>query len=197
MELRQLNKHELKQLYQTRMVRDFPPAERKPLVTILGLMKTGRYTALLAEEDGAAVGYALLWKTGDGKGTLLEYLGVMDDRRNQGVGGRLLEQLAARNTHLFGEAEAPISADPAENDLRLRRLGFYRRNGFRVLNYECALFGVRYRCLYRGPETEDGRVLEMHRGAYDAVFAPKRLHRYFQIPLHDGEEIVHAPRWLD
>lgn len=197
MELRQLNKYEMENLYQTRMVRDFPPTERKPLAAILALMETGRYTALLAEEDGTAVGYALLWKTADGRGTLLEYLGVMEDRRNQGVGGRLLEQLAAQNPHLFGEAEAPVSADSAENELRLRRLGFYRRNGFRVLNYECALFGVRYRCLYRGPETEDDRVLEMHRSAYDAVFVPERLRRYFQIPLHAGEAIIHAPRWLD
>ena len=197
MKLRILSDHELEQLYNIHMVKDFPDAERKPLTAIRRLVETGRYDPLAAEEDGQVRGYAMVWTAQGGQGSLLEYLAVLDGQRSGGLGGRILDLLAGRYGHLFGEAEAPDDADPAVNELRRRRLVFYRRNGFRVLDYECALFGVHYNCLYRGPETDDQAVLAMHQAAYDDVFVPPRLRRYFQIPLYPGEAIVPAERWLD
>ena len=197
MQLRKLNDYELEELYNTYMVNDFPATERKPLAAIRRLVKTGRYDPLAAEEDGRLRGYAMVWTAPEGQGSLLEYLAVLDGQRSGGLGGRVLDCLGKRYTHLFGEAEAPDDPDPAINDLRRRRLGFYQRNGFRVLNYECALFGVHYNCLYRGPEPDDGAVLAMHQAAYDRIFVPERLHCYCQIPLRPGEAIRPAERWLD
>ncbi len=197
MELKLLNKKELTRLYQTEMVFDFPKSELKPLSGMLRLMDMGRYEPLLALEDGEALGYAMIWLAGDGEGALLEYLGVLRGKRNGGLGTRLLTTLEKRYGQLFGEVEAPDSSDEEENQLRRRRMGFYQRNGFRVLDYECALFGVHFNCIYRGAETDDRKVQAMHRSVYGDYFSSKHMERYIQLPLSPGEEIKPAPEWVE
>ena len=197
MELKLLNKEELASLYKTEMVFDFPKAELKPLSGMLRLMERGHYEPLLALENGEAVGYAIMWLSGNERGALLEYLGVLRGKRNGGVGGRILALLGERYGQLFGEVEALDSQDPAENDLRCRRVGFYLRNGFRVLDYECALFGVHFKCIYLGEETDDRRVESMHRDIYASYFSAGHMEKYIQLPLAPGEEIHPAPEWLE
>ena len=198
MRLRTLTKEELARLYREKIQGDFAPGELKPLRAMLRLCDMGRYDPLLVEEeDGTAVGYAMLWLPESREGALLEYLGVFPELRSGGIGARILELLGERYSQLFGEAEAPDSGDPAEDDLRRRRIGFYLRNGFRVLNYECALFGVHFNCLYRGPEGDDSKVQALHRGVYAAYFSPEHMERYIQLPLAPGEAIHPAPSWIE
>lgn len=199
MELKLLNKEELTDLYQKELVFDFPKSELKPLRAMLRLMEQGLYEPLLVLEDGQPLGYALCWfgKEREGKGALLEYFGVLRGKRNGGAGSRILAALAERYGQLYGEAEAPTSEDPAENELRQRRLGFYQRNGFRVLDYECALFGVHFKCLYLGHQTDDRKVEAMHRQVYADYFAAEHFKKYVQLPLAPGEAIRPAPQWME
>ena len=198
MELRLLNKEGLTALYQSEMTGDFPRSELKPLAAMLRLMDLGRYDPLLVVQDGQTVGYAMLWLAGDRAGALLEYLGVLRGKRSGGLGTRILALLADRYGQLFGEAEAPgADASPAENGLRRRRIAFYERNGFRVLDYQCALFGVRFHCLYRGPEADDRKVEALHRGVYAEYFSPAHMERYIQLPLKPGEAVKPAPEWVE
>ena len=197
MELQLLNQEELTVLYQNEMTVDFPKSELKPLAAMLRLMDMGCYEPLLVTENGKPVGYALVWLPEDRSGALLEYFGVLWGLRSAGLGTKILGLLVERYGQIFGEAEAPCSDDPAENDLRRRRIAFYERNGFRVLDYECALFGVRFHCLYRGPETDDRKVEAMHRGVYAGYFSPAHMERFIQLPLKPGEEIHPAPEWVE
>lgn len=198
MKLKLLDKQELTDLYQNEMVFDFPKAELKPLRAMLRLMDMGQYVPLLITDDeGSPLGYAMLWLPRARNGALLEYLGVLRGKRNGGLGTQILPLLAERYGQLFGEAEAPTSDDPAENDLRQRRIAFYERNGFRVLDYECALFGVHFNCLYRGPETDDRKVESLHRSVYADYFSPEHMARYIQLPLHPGEAIHPSPAWVE
>lgn len=198
MELNALNQEGLAALYQNEMTADFPRSELKPLSAMLRLMDLGRYDPLLVTDGGEAVGYAMLWLPEDQKGALLEYLGVLRGKRSGGLGARILTLLSARYGQLFGEAEAPgPDAAPGENDLRRRRIAFYERNGFRVLDYQCALFGVRFHCLYRGPERDDRKVEALHRGVYAGYFSPAHMERYIQLPLKPGEAVKPAPRWME
>lgn len=197
MELKRLTKEELTNLYQREMVNDFPKSELKPLRGMLNLMEKNAYDPLLVTDEGHAVGYAMVWLPADRKGVLLEYFGVLRGLRNRGVGSRILDLLAERYGQLFGEAEAPTSDDPDENDLRRRRIAFYERNGFRVLDYECALFGVHFNCLYRGAETDDRMVEKMHRGVYAEWFSPEHMERFIQLPLKPNEPILPAPQWVE
>ena len=198
MKLKPLDKQELTDLYQNEMVFDFPKAELKPLRAMLRLMDMGQYDPLLITDDeGSPLGYAMLWLPRARNGALLEYLGVLRGKRNGGLGTQVLHLLAERYGQLFGEAEAPTSDDPAENNLRRRRIAFYERNGFRVLDYECALFGVHFNCLYRGPETDDRKVEALHRSVYADYFSPEHMARYIQLPLHPGEAIHPSPAWVE
>lgn len=197
MNLTLLDRAGLEQLYQAEMVRDFPKSELKPLKAMLRLMDMNRYDPLLIEEDGQPLGYAMVWLPENREGALLEYLAILPNRRNGGLGAQVLDLLFQRYGHLFGEAEYPDSDDPAENDLRRRRLAFYQRNGFRILDYECAMFGVHFNCLYRGPKTDDRDVMAMHRGVYSGYFSPAHMERYIQIPLAPGETIHPAPSWVE
>lgn len=197
MELNMLNKEELTALYQTELIEVFPHSELKPLSAMLRLMDMGRYEPLLVAEDGKPVGYALAWLPENRSGALLEYFGVLRGKRNAGLGSKILAMLAERYGQLFGEAEAPCSHDEDENDLRRRRIAFYERNGFRALDYQCALFGVRFNCLYRGPETDDGKVEAMHRSIYAGYFSPTHMERYIQLPLAPGEAVHPAPEWVE
>ena len=197
MELKTLNERELSALYREEMVYDFPKSELKPLGAMLRLLEMGQYDPLVVTENGERVGYAMMWLPKSRQGALLEYLGVLRGKRSAGLGARILPLLAQRYGQLFGEAEAPTSQDEAENHLRRRRIGFYERNGFRVLDYECALFGVHFKCLYRGPQTDDRAVEQLHRSVYADYFSPQHLERYIQLPLKPGEEIHPAPAWTE
>lgn len=197
MELKTLNERELSALYREEMVYDFPKSELKPLGAMLRLLEMGQYDPLVVTENGERVGYAMMWLPKSRQGALLEYLGVLRGKRSAGLGARILPLLAQRYGQLFGEAEAPTSQDEAENHLRRRRIGFYERNGFRVLGYECALFGVHFKCLYRGPQTDDRAVEQLHRSVYADYFSPQHMERYIQLPLKPGEEIHPAPAWTE
>ncbi len=197
MELRLLNRCELEQLYTEEMTVDFPRSELKPLRAMFRLMDMGCYHPLLAVEEGQPVGYAMLWLPPAGEGALLEYLGVLRGKRNGGYGGRILALLGERYGQLFGEAEKPAHCDRAELALRTRRIGFYQRHGFRVLDYECALFGVRFNCLYYGPQTDDRVVEALHRSVYEHYFTPAHFARYIQLPLAPGEAVNPAPEWVE
>ncbi|MCI8537958.1 MAG: GNAT family N-acetyltransferase [Oscillospiraceae bacterium] len=198
MKLKLLNEAELTRLYESEMVHDFPKEELKPLRAMKRLMAMGRYDPLLVTEDGGSPrGYAMVWLPEDRRGALLEFFAVLRGQRNGGLGAATLDLLFERYGQLFGEAEFPDSPDPEENELRRRRLGFYQRNGFRVLNYECALFGVHFNCLYRGPEQNDQAILTMHRGVYADYFSPPHLEHYIQLPLAPGEAIHPSPSWVE
>ena len=197
MELKLLNKGKLKDLYAREMVFDFPKSELKPVRAMLRLMDAGLYEPLLVTREDESVGYAMVWLPANRQGGLLEYFGVLRGKRDQGLGSAILDLLARRYGQLFGEAEAPDSGDPAENDLRRRRIAFYERNGFRVLDYECALFGVRFACLYRGPEGDDRKIEALHRGVYADYFSPEHMARYVQLPLKPGEAVRPAPTWVE
>ena len=196
MELNLLDAQQLTKLYEEELVHTFPREELKPLRAMLTLLDRGCYHPLSLTEDGKQLGYALLWTAEEGH-ALLEYLGVMRGLRNGGLGAKMLDLLGERYPNLFGEAEAPVDPDPAVNDLRRRRLAFYERNGFRILSYECALFGVHFNCLYRGGERDDQEVLRHHRKVYADYFSPAHMERFIQLPLHPGEAIHPAPCWVE
>lgn len=197
MELRLLNKDELVQIYNDEMVYDFPKAELKPVKGMQHLMDLGKYEPLAVEENGELIGYATVWVPPERNGALLEYFGVLRGKRCGGLGTTILHLLAERYGQIFGEVECPDSDDEAENDLRRRRIGFYLRNGLRVLDYECALFGVHFNCLYLGPEQDDRRVEALHRSVYADYFSPEHMARYIQLPLRPGEAILPAPEWVE
>lgn len=194
MKLREMTREELPAWYDQELSEAFPPNERKPLEDFFALIDAGRYQLLGLYEDGTLLGYAGMWSDPAYPAyVLLDQLGVTAARRNGGLGGKILALLGERYrgiARIITEAERPVpGGDPAENALRLRRLGFYQRAGF-VNTYEMGSCGVRFQTLILGDPPEDlSGLMEAHR----AIYGPARTD--VKVPLGPDEE-PELPYWM-
>lgn len=199
MDIRELSRAELAALYGHELVHTFPPAELKPLRAMEQLMDRGCYHPLGLWENGAVVSYMLLWTDQAAQYALVDYLGTTPSRRGGGLGAEFLRSAFAAFPQykcFLVEAEAPTSGDEATDALRRRRLDFYLRAGLRQLDYDCALFGVHYRCFAHGG-VSDGEALRAHQTIYAQQFSPAHLERFIQLPLKPGEPVKPAPEWTE
>lgn len=191
MEFRALNGREIRSWYEREFIRTFPPNEQKPLAFILELIAQGRYTLLGLYDGHSLLGYASLQTHPDYPGyVLLDYLGVTADRRNRGLGGRILSLLGEQyrgKCCIIAEAESPVSGgDAEENDLRARRIAFYKRSGLRPV-YEMGACGIRCQALALGDPGDADALAEAHR----AIYGPGRPD--ITIPL--GPDETPAPAY--
>ena len=151
--------------------------------------------SLLGLYDGAALlGYATLWSTPEWPDyVLLDYLGVTAARRNGGLGGAILKMLAAREAGrrtVLVEAEAERSGGPVEErPLRLRRLGFYARNGC-IPVYESFNCGLLCQVFVLGPAPADQVDLK---AAHRAIYGPARTDVVIDPPPGASPE---PPYWM-
>ena len=182
MDLRLPSLTQLQQIYETELKRAFPPAELKPLSSMVRMWQEGKYKPLCLYDGEDAVGAAFLWMGRPGW-AILDYLCVFEGHRNAGLGEIILRLLpqAEKDTVIFGEAEAPVHApDPAMAE---RRLGFYLRNGLRFGGYDTDIFGIHYRTLYLAEfEVEDEDLMAAHQYIYQSSFTPENYARYVMIP---------------
>lgn len=170
MEFRAMNEQEIRGWYSREFITTFPPNEQKPLSFIMGLIAGGRYTLMGLYEGASLLGYASLQTAPDCPGyVLLDYLGVTAARRNGGLGGQILSLLEKRyrgTACVIVEAESPVpGGDPAENALRVRRIGFYERCGLRRA-YEMGACGIRCQVLTLGDSGAPEALAAAHRGIY-------------------------------
>lgn len=201
MHLRIMNPEELRRAYETDLREAFPPSELKPLGAMESMRARGVYDPLgLYDETGEALGYILLWKHEDGRYLLIDYLCVPAGRRSGGIGGRLLRAAIARypgNTVFLGESEAP-TGDPARDEMILRRLGFYARNGAVTLGYDNALFGVHFKTIcWADPLPEETEIMQKHQEIYLQQFGREKYDKYIQIPLLPGETPRPVTDWTE
>ena len=200
MELRILTPEELKTVYETDLTEAFPPAELKPLSAMEDMRAKGVYDPLvLTDGDGTWLGYILLWKHENGQYILIDYLCVPAGRRNGGIGGKLLEAMQdyyPADAVFIGESEAP-TADPARDEMILRRLGFYARSGAKTLDYDNALFGVHYKTIcWTKTEPDEQEIMRKHQEIYLQQFGREKYDRYIQIPLRPGEALRPITDWI-
>jgi ribosomal protein S18 acetylase RimI-like enzyme len=129
----------------------FAARERGDTAELLADVESGRRRCDVAREAGELIGFALALPLAGTGIAFLEFLAIDAERRNAGLGGRLLahlqESLAASGTRgLVLEVEPPWAVDGTERELRERRVAFYERHGAAVV--ECAP-------AYRTPDLAD------------------------------------------
>lgn len=109
----------------------FPPEERRPWSDILNPASAmGPYAEAIIV-DGAFAGFVTTWDLG--RWIYVEHLAVDPSRRGGGTGSGLLRLLRDRSAKpIVLEVEPPA----ADNPMAERRIGFYARNGFSVLDYD-------------------------------------------------------------
>ena len=186
---------QLREIYRTDMKESFPPAELKPLSAIERMWQEGRYQPYCLYDDGEEpIGLGFLW-LGHPGWALLDYLCVTSSRRNDGLGGEILRLLHEMepDTVIFGEAEAPVHApDPAMAE---RRLGFYRRNGLHVVNYDSEVFGVHYKTMYlANREVDEEELMREHAYVYQSSFTPEKFEQFVRIPFDpNGQQSQQVP----
>ncbi len=123
----------------------FPPNERMLVSWFLGMLRDreegiGQERHLIAAVDspGNLVGMAAYIDLVDLQATFLWYLAVQPQERNQGIGswlyGEILRRIPPGYRAMIFDVERP--EDMQSDELRVwarRRLGFYRRQGARLL----------------------------------------------------------------
>lgn len=147
MNIYELDRKQIIDIYNTRMVNDFPANELRPLKMILEPYDKGTYICYAIKEDSDDVlGYAFFVKHKNHY--LFDYLAISDNKRGSGIGTLFLQLLKEKlqfSDSVIGEVEDPECSDK-ENDkiLQTRRLNFYLRNGYIDTGVRVKLFGVDY-----------------------------------------------------
>ena len=190
MEFRQMTSAEIENWYHTLFSEAFAANERKPLEDILTLADQGRYELWGLFDGRQMLGYATLWKQEGIPLVLLDYLGVSAALRNGGLGAGILSRLKGQRFPIVTESELPVSGDTdAENEIRRRRIGFYRRNGF-VPAYEMATCGMRWQALLANTDGLDmADIMAWHKALYGAERTDVK------VPL-DPDEVPEMPYWM-
>ena len=121
MQAQELTLEELKQLYKSRISRDFVPNELRPWGNMRALALRGAYRAFAYREKGAVLAYGIFAHCPGA--ALLDYLAVDPALRGRGLGTRFFQALqgAARQlgaSFFLIEAESLESAQtPAEKEV--------------------------------------------------------------------------------
>lgn len=175
-----LNKENIEYIYNKYMISDFPPDELKPLGHLLRMVEEGLCTYYALYEGGEVLSYFGLCKTAGY--ALVDYLAVNPAKRGQGVGSATLELLkeAADGNYIIIECE-DVSAtdDPAEKEIRRRRIAFYTRAGFRLTDIKARIFGVDYVLLVFPKDTPDVKM--GYETVYRAMLTDKMYDKYMEI----------------
>ena len=179
MRLEDLDIAQVHRIYNVRMKEDFPPAELKALKIIEEGIQAGFYRFPGLFDGDEIIGYTGLIYHEDA--CLIDYLAVMPEWKNRGIGSVMLKLLKAylKDTeYVIGEVEIPACGeDEAERNLRSRRMDFYLRSGFYDTGMDVSVFGVRFRLLAFADKPHDGQeILTRYRNIYRYVL-PEDLFR--------------------
>lgn len=197
MELRLPTRAQLKTVYHLDLKSSFPPAELKPLRSILRMLDAGRYRPYCLFDGDDIVGECFLC-LGEPGWALLDYLCVSQRRRNAGLGALLLDKLrqAETDTVVFGEAEVPeFAPDP---QMARRRLNFYRRGGAQFAGFTSDVFGVPYHIFYwADAAVPDRELMARYDYVYRSTFTPSQYAKFIRIPRDPQAPRAKRVPWTD
>ena len=149
---------EIKDIYNTYMKKDFPPAELKPLEAILYSVENGWYKMYIGYDEGGIKGYACIADCSGGanqwgqsplveKIGFLDYFAIVKEYRGTGFGSEFFKALGEFGQFdvIILETESIESAKNEEEDfIRRRRIAFYKRSGCMDTGCMYNVFGVEY-----------------------------------------------------
>ncbi len=136
----------------------FPPEERDPCQVLIRSIQKGRSILYTASEKNKIIGFTTLTPLRETGMYLMEYLAVDRNSRDMGIGGKILQFIkkdlsGTKNAGLILEVERPDEVTGDEKAIRQRRIGFYLRNGAKM---------VRDGDVYRMPNLCGKGSLPMH-----------------------------------
>ncbi|MCI8360762.1 MAG: GNAT family N-acetyltransferase [Clostridiales bacterium] len=123
-----LSEKEYDQIWEI-MLEAFPPAERRSRAGLDRIMANPAFSLItFRDPTGKPAAFLTSWRLAGF--CYLEHFAVSAGLRGQGVGGRMLRDF-------LETAVGPVilEAEPPENEIARRRIGFYRRFGFHLNGY--------------------------------------------------------------
>ena len=105
----------------------FPENERRDWANFNDLFSNKQASILEIIENKQSIGYIVIWKILDF--TFVEHFEVFEQFRNKNFGTSILTQLKETYKYIILEIEPP-----SLNDIALRRLNFYLRNKFYIID---------------------------------------------------------------
>lgn len=110
------------------MEKSFPDDEYRPYPEQKKLLENPLYTIYVSRSAQRSIqAFLAVWDLNDF--AYIEHFAVDPSCRNNGLGSRLISELAE---HL--EKPICLEVEPPDTKMALRRIGFYQRNGFYLLD---------------------------------------------------------------
>lgn len=103
----------------------FPPAERRTATGWkLQIATRPRFDVHVLEDEAGFAGFISSWQLS--RCRYVEHFAVLPERRSGGIGTKAL----AAFLRMCGDTPVVLEVELPESELAVRRIGFYRRNGF-------------------------------------------------------------------
>ena len=125
--IEQLYFNDFEKIYEI-MEKSFPLTEFRPKNEQAKLFNTPYYKIFGIKENDIPVSFAAIWRFE--KLTFIEHLATLPERRNEGLGKKILQEIVSNERNIVClEVEPPI------DELTHRRIEFYERNGLFFNSY--------------------------------------------------------------
>ena len=149
----------------------FPEPERKSPKLMEDKYREGKVDILaVVDETGRFLGEMITVKRGEL--VLLDYFAISPDIRGGGIGSKSLEKLREYYDDSILILEIESTLEPADNsEQRQRRKRFYLSNGFRPLDWEVILFGIRMEILTSGKYVDYHSYHDIYETAFDRIIS--------------------------
>ena len=119
---------------------NFPESESSDFSNLISSVAQGERLLLLAELANNVVGFAFIKPLACRNIYFLEYLAIAQKMQSKGIGGKLLRYIAEnlfyqeRAKGILLEVEPAENVSEAEQNIRRRRIEFYRRHGAYIVS---------------------------------------------------------------
>lgn len=126
----------------------FPEDERKPLTIIKTLYEKGLNKIVKIVDNETTVGFLIYNTVKNNKYILLDYFAIFREYQNKQYGSKaikLFKDFFTDYNGIYGEVEKQgCGSDEKENIIREKRIKFWKKLGFELLNVDLELFEVLY-----------------------------------------------------
>lgn len=158
----------------------FPEDERKPLELLKYSYQKGYTTIIKILYKNKMAGFMLLNRLKNKSYAILDYLAILPQYRNNKIGTKAMKILLEQQKEcrgIFVEIEkVGLGKDEEDNLLRGKRKNFYKKLGFKRLNFDLFLFDVIYEpYLFSNMKDDENVVIDEIFNIYESISGKERI----------------------
>ena len=174
--LRKIDFKEFKKIYKNHIIKDFPPNERPSLWGFKKRILKQNESVYIYEEEEQEKAYIIL-KEHCGY-IFISFFAVYEEYRGEGIGTKAIKELEENMKNKKGmviEVENPKYAKNEEEEkLQKRRIKFYERLGFEIVEKLEVNLVAEYKIMIKGEEEIDAtKTKELMKNYYYSFSVPK------------------------